>query len=99
MEKLRILHGEDTNMEKLRILIGLTEIAGYGANLRKGFRQLGIKCDFISIPSHPFEYGGEDINLLVRGLDWLHIKWVGTPQSQRLIKALLFVLYGLARLI
>ena len=42
-----------------RIFIGPCEIAGYYANLAKGFHELGMPCDFISYQAHPFEYGGE----------------------------------------
>ena len=42
-----------------RIFIGPCEIAGYYANLAKGFCEIGVTCDFISYQAHPFEYGGE----------------------------------------
>lgn len=45
--------------KKPRIFIGPCEIAGYYANLAKGFHELGVPCDFISYQAHPFEYGGE----------------------------------------
>jgi hypothetical protein len=35
-------------MKKHRVLIGLTEVAGYGTNLKKGFEQHGVECNFIS---------------------------------------------------
>ena len=86
-------------MEKPRILIGLREIAGYGANLRKGFRQLGLECDFISTHNHPFKYGGDDTNLLVRWSRWIDAKRAHTPRSQSPRRALWSSLFGLARLL
>lgn len=51
--------------KKLRIFIGLSEVAGYHQNLKKGFRTLGYKCFFINNnPSH-FNHGGDDENTLV----------------------------------
>lgn len=41
---------------KLRIFIGLHEIAGYYTNLTDGLRQLGHTADFYSFDSHPFAY-------------------------------------------
>jgi glycosyltransferase involved in cell wall biosynthesis len=86
-------------MQKPKILIGLGEIAGYGANLRKGFRQLGVECDFISVMEHPFGYGGDDTNLLVRWVRWVRVKRENTPRSQTLRRALWFNLYALTRLL
>jgi glycosyltransferase involved in cell wall biosynthesis len=46
-------------MFKQKILIAPLEIAGYYSNLTKGFRQIGVECDFITFEPHPFGYGGE----------------------------------------
>src|SRR3712207_881295 len=75
-------------MQKPRILIGLRELAGYGANLREGFRQLGVECDFISLVEHPFAYGGDDTYLLVRWARLTHVKRTDTPRSQIFRKVL-----------
>src|SRR5215217_4194087 len=69
-------------MAKPRILIGPMEIAGYGANLKKGFRQLGVECDFITLYEHPFKYGEDDTNFLVQWSKWLNVKRAATPRSQ-----------------
>jgi hypothetical protein len=34
----------------MRIFIGMFEIAGYGTNLTRGFRELGVECTFFSGP-------------------------------------------------
>src|SRR5215213_10255753 len=86
-------------MGKPSIFIGLTEIAGYGANLKRGFRQLGIECDFISLYDHPFKYGGDDPNLLVRWSKWLNVKLADTPRSQSFRRTLWRNLYALAMLL
>ncbi len=86
-------------MQKPKILIGLGEIAGYGANLKRGFRQLGVECGFISIVEHPFGYGGDDTNLLVWWARWASGKLQNTPRSQTLRRALWYYLYALAMLL
>ena len=86
-------------MEKPRILIGLGEVCGYGANLKKGFRQLGVECDLIDMFDHRFKYGGDDTNLLVRWLRWLLVKRVDTPQSQSFRRAFWYSVYLLSMLL
>ena len=39
-----------------KIFIGPSEIAGYYSNLEKGFKQLGLSCDFITYYDHRFGY-------------------------------------------
>jgi len=41
---------------KKRIFIGLSNTAGYGSRLVKGFRQSGIKADLYLKGEHPFKY-------------------------------------------
>jgi len=54
-----------------KIFIGLTEIAGYYSNLKKGFQKIGIECTFIDLSPHPFKYGGDDDpNLLTKMYKW-----------------------------
>ncbi len=55
----------------MKIFIGLTEIAGYYGNLKKGFREIGVECTFINLSSHPFKYGGDDEpNILIKMYKW-----------------------------
>lgn len=42
--------------KKHRVLLGLTEIAGYYTNLKQGFGELGIKTTFINFKEHSFQY-------------------------------------------
>lgn len=52
--------------KKIRIFLGLSEIAGYYKNLKKGFLELGYDCTFVNLRGHVFEYGGDDVpNALV----------------------------------
>ncbi len=54
-----------------KILIGLTEIAGYYSNLKKGFDTIGEDCTFVNVSQHPFNYGGDDTNIkLINVLKW-----------------------------
>jgi hypothetical protein len=55
----------------IKIFIGLTEIAGYYGNLKRGFQEIGIECTFIDLSSHPFEYNRDDEpNILVQICKW-----------------------------
>lgn len=47
-------------MKKKRVFLGPCEVAGYYANLAKGFAELGVSCDYITYTDHPFSYGGEN---------------------------------------
>jgi len=58
-------------MRRKKIFIGPCEIAGYYANLAKGFREIGIDCDYITYSSHPFDYGGETCDPIV--LRWMRL--------------------------
>jgi len=50
-------------MKKTRILIGLVEVAGYFGNLKKGFLENDIECEFLTLNDHKFNYGNEDSNI------------------------------------
>ena len=41
----------------MKIFIGLTEVSGYYSGLKKGFDELGIRSEFVSLHTHPFNYG------------------------------------------
>lgn len=41
----------------MKIFIGLTEVSGYYSGLKKGFDELGVKAEFVSLHTHPFNYG------------------------------------------
>ena len=38
----------------MRVFIGLTEISGYGANLKRGLEALGIDAVFLDLTENPF---------------------------------------------
>lgn len=42
---------------KLNILVGIQEIAGYYNNLVTGLNKINCKADFVTITDHPFSYG------------------------------------------
>jgi hypothetical protein len=44
----------------VRVFIGLTEISGYGANLKRGLEALGVDAVFLDLTENPFRYG-EDV--------------------------------------
>jgi glycosyltransferase involved in cell wall biosynthesis len=49
-----------------RIFLGLTEICGYYANLRSGLSELGVPAEFVALEEHPFQYGEQQSNWIVR---------------------------------
>lgn len=52
--------------DRIKILVGTTEVAGYYTYLSEGFRELGYICDYALLYDHPFKYGGEiKISLLL----------------------------------
>lgn len=71
----------------MRIFIGLTEIAGYCKNLKKGFNELGVDCEFINLTPHPFQYGGDDTpNNLVSFVRYCGQQRISTPRNRILAK-------------
>ncbi len=73
--------------KKSKILIAPIEIAGYYANLAKGFKELGVEHDFVVYTSHSFGYGGESKRpILLRLADWFN--QLRNERSFFLIKAI-----------
>lgn len=57
----------------MRIFIGLNEIAGYYSGLKKGFDEIGVESNFVTIRNHHFKYhANEASNLLIRALKRLN---------------------------
>jgi glycosyltransferase involved in cell wall biosynthesis len=72
--------------KEIRVFIGLTEIAGYYKGLKYGFDQLGIKCTFINLSNHPFKYGGDYQNILVKSIKFFYKKRVLTLRRNIIFK-------------
>lgn len=67
----------------MKIFIGLTEIAGYYSNLKKGFEELEIPATFVDLEYHPFKYDSHDVpNILVRLATFVSRKRSHTPRSK-----------------
>ncbi len=76
---------------KYKVFIGLTEIAGYYSNLKKGFQDIGVECTFIDLSSHPFQYGGDDeTNIFVRMYKWNQNQAI--KYDHKILKAPFFIL-------
>ncbi len=57
----------------MRVFVGPIEIAGYYSNLTRGFRSIGVDCDFYTFHHHPFNYGGETSKpKILRLADWFN---------------------------
>lgn len=50
----------------MKILIGPIEIAGYYWQLTQGFRENGVRCDFVTLDEHPFGYESDPPPTLIR---------------------------------
>ena len=78
-----------------KIFIGLTEIAGYYGNLKKGFQEIGTECTFNDLSSHPYQYGGDDEpNFWVKVCKW-SLKSLDRSNSKIMWPLLLFLTQGL----
>jgi glycosyltransferase involved in cell wall biosynthesis len=56
-------------------MLGITEIAGFNAGLKRGLTELGVPVRLFAITEHPFEYGNEDTACVVR--------WVRAASARR----------------
>lgn len=71
----------------MKIFIGLTEIAGYYGNLKKGFAELGIETTFVDLEGHPFQYDNHDVaNILVRLVTFVSRKRSHTSRTNLPVK-------------
>lgn len=84
--------------DKTRILIGLSEVAGYHQNLKKGFLELGHKCYFISRNVNHFNHGGDNNNLLIRVWRYLFIKHHNSRQRVIFTRIFWYALYQASNL-
>lgn len=73
----------------LKIFIGPQEIAGYYANLAKGFKQIGVGCDYITYTPHPFGYGGETKSPLLLRLASFFNQFCCKPNRSFILKVLI----------
>ena len=82
---------------KDKIFIGLTEIAGYYSNLKKGFQELDIECTFVDLSHHPFQYTGADENFIFIKLYKLFQKQM-SKYSLKIVKAPFYILSQLFKI-
>jgi glycosyltransferase involved in cell wall biosynthesis len=45
-------------VNRVKVFIGLTEVAGYYRGLKRGFDELGIACTYVNLDGHAFQYDG-----------------------------------------
>jgi hypothetical protein len=70
----------------MKVFVGLTEIAGYYGNLKRGLEQLGVECTFIDLNDHPFEYSRDvQANILTRLLKKVLKKRLLSAQSHLIV--------------
>ncbi len=76
-------------MKAKRVFIGPHEIAGYYANLARGFREIGVDCDYITHTPHPAGYGGETCTPALLRLARFFNNFRGKQNRPIIIKALI----------
>ena len=91
-------NNHNMNKKPKRIFLGLMEIAGYYKNLKDGFHQLGVDCDFISLTPNRFNYGGSEDNFLIRWLRFLNQQRMSTPRSQVINKIFLISIINILKI-
>jgi len=50
----------------MRIFLGLAEVSGFYSNLAKGFKEIGIDAELVTISQHKFLYQDEHTSLIVK---------------------------------
>jgi len=84
----------------MKIVMGLTEIAGYYSNLKKGFRRIAVDCAFFDIEKeHPFEYHGDDSLLLTKWLARVRERLDRTHRDHRIRRRFWKRLRGMIRIL
>jgi hypothetical protein len=83
--------------EPRRILIGLTEVAGFYRGLHAGFRELGIDADLMLFNPHPFQYDKAPGAFSLRVMQELARRQISSPASAKLRKASWFLLRSAMR--
>jgi hypothetical protein len=79
------------------VFIGLTEIAGFYANLKHGLEQLGIPCTFINLNDHPFDYGGDSPNKLASLTRVVAARWRLASDANRFSARMYSVVYRILK--
>lgn len=80
-----------------KVLIGLSETAGYNSNLKKGFQKLGIDCAFINLSYHIFQYGGDDEpNIFVKMYKFVYQQKI--KQHHMIFKISFFIILELLKI-
>lgn len=75
-----------------RVFLGLTEVSGYYAQLRKGFLELGIKCVHIPLQGHRFAYEeASDLGWPARLARHFVVKRASLSERSRIARALWLV--------
>jgi hypothetical protein len=89
-----------TRASKPRVFLGLTEVSGYYAQLRKGFVELEIECVHIPIQSHRFAYDEARHLCWPARLSRVFVKRrIETPESDRLGRRLWLIPVIVSRLL
>jgi hypothetical protein len=80
-----------------RVFLGLTEIAGYYGNLRRGLEELGLSATLVTLSAHPFRYAGESSHWLARWTRSVLRRRVATPTAASARRFLLAAVEGVLR--
>ena len=83
----------------MRIFLGLTEVSGFYSNLRKGFQDLGIEADLVSLTPHRFGYEETAQPRIVKMAQWCVAKRSQVSHQSLIQKLTWLCLTTLSRLL
>ena len=81
-----------------RIFIGLTEVSGYYAKLKKGFDELGVHAEFFPLQAHRFRYTDERYSSVPAFARYCVIKRIDAMHKNQIAHAFWFLMVLLSRL-
>lgn len=81
-----------------RIFIGLTEVSGYYAKLKKGFDELGVHAEFFPLQAHRFQYSDDRYPLIPAFARYCVVRRIDAMRENRLARPFWFLMVLLSRL-
>lgn len=83
----------------MRIFLGLAEVSGFYSNLAKGFKEIGVDAELVTISKHKFLYQDEHASLIVKLAKFAVYRRMQTESKNIISKAAWSILTVLSRII
>ena len=85
----------------MRVFIGLTEVSGFYTNLRKGFAELGVEVELITLAEHKFQYDdpAQVAGVLTRFARWAVAGRLKCLGRGRVLRLYWLFMSGMSRLV